>query len=361
MGALGGLARDSKIVAVGGDFSRDCGTTNISMATNCGSMRLVGGRITHAGVSNIVSNVNNFNKLFTPSFGSVRRPMLIDNASNMNAGVGLTFLLSGRSAVNVSTITVYMGSMVYYKTGPLFFLSCVTVNGGCPRGMTRVMSNVTRNYIRSNYTLVNNRATRRPNLVPISRCSITNFDINVTSGPGVVSNSGLYRNSMLLKLHSSNIRSGNFSLIEGVFSVGRRAVGTRCPRLSGALNRALLAPAGVCMGPLLTLVSGISMGTMSRVANNNFCRGVPHVLASNLSTGVGGSGVPILPVFGLVREMNGVPRRSVFGAFGVNMNVVVTITGRSTSGTLRILTTGNRSTIMLNRMIDNGSKMIFRW
>lgn len=271
----------------------------------------------------------------------------------MNAGLGLTFLVSGRSAVNVSYITVYIGSITYDNTGPLFFLSCVTYNGGCPRGVTRVIGNITSNYIRTNYTLINNRATRRPNLVPSRRCSLTNFAMNVNRGGGLISNRGLGTNSTLVNITSSNIRSGNFSLIHGIFSVGRGAVLSACSRLSGPLNRRLLAPAEVCIGPLLTLVSRIHMGTVSRVANNNFCRGIPHVLGSNFATIVRGSGYFGGPVFRLVRGINGVPRESVCGAFGVNANLIVTISTRGTSGTIRVLGTGNRRTTIVNRVGTN--------
>ncbi len=291
------------MVAVRGrSGSSDCTTTNISVATNCGTIRLVGGRVGHAGGRNYLSSINNFNNYFNLP-ANVRRPILISNASNYNAGIGLTVLVSGRSAVNVSTITVYIGSVVYINTGPLFFLSCVTYNGGCPRGVTTVINNITRNYIRSNTTLVNNRATRRPNLVPLRSCSLTNFTINVISGGGVVSGAAVTTNSIIVTLPSANVRSGNFSLYHGIFSVsggGPRLCIPQSRLNNGAVTRTLLAPAHVCIGPILTLLRRIAIGNVSRVANNNFCRGVPHSVPSNLNTGVSGSTIHILPVFSIV-------------------------------------------------------------
>ncbi len=326
----------------------------MSVATNCGTIRLVGGRVTHAGGRNYLSSMNNFNNYFNLPITNVRRPILISNASNYNAGIGVTVLVSGRSAVNVSTITVYMGSVVYYNTGPLFFLSCVTYNGGVPRGVTSVMNNMTRNYIRSNTTLVNNRATRRPNVVPIRSCSLTNFTINVMSGGGVLSGAHVTTNSIMVTLTSANMRSGNFSLYHGIFSVSHGPSGLCMPGRTlnkGSVTRALLAPAGVCIGSVLTLLRRISIGNVSRVANNNFCRGVPHSVPSKLYTGVSGSTMGVLPVFSLVTGANGIPRESVFGACGVNMNVDIIIPTGRTRGTLRVLGTRNRSTCMVNRVV----------
>ncbi len=347
---------------VGGSRSGSCTSTNISVATNCGTIRLVGGRVTHAGGSNYLSSINNFNNYFNLPITNVRRPMLIDNASNYNAGIGLTVLVSGRSAVNVSTITVYIGSVVYINTGPLFFLSCVTYNGGVPRGVTRVINNIDRNYMRSNTTLVNNRATRRPNVVPVSSCSLTNFTINVISGGGVLSGAAVRRSSIIVTLPSDNVRSGKFSLIHGIFSMRGYSLAGACRRLNnGSVNRILLAPAGVCMGPILRLLSGMGMHTVSRVANNNFCRGVPEDVPSNFNTRVMGSSIGILPVFSLLRGANGVPRESVCGACGVNINVDVIITGRSASGTLRVLGTGNRSTCVVNGVIGSSAGVAVVW
>lgn len=342
---------------VRGDFSRDCGTTNISVATKCGSIRLVGRRVGEALASKTVSSVNNFNKLFSLGSRVYSRPVLMDNASNMNAGLGVTVLLSGRSAVNVSYITVYMGSIVYYNTGPLFFLSCVTYKGGCPRGVTSVMSNITRNYIETNYTLVNNRATRRPNVVPRSSCSLTKFAMNVIGGPSMFSGGSMGTNSIVVTLPSDNMRSGKFSLIEGMFSFSGNNVSGACSRLNSAVNRTLLAPARVCMGPILTLTGRIGVGTMSRVANNNFCRGVPEDLPRNVATIVRGGTLGVLPMFSVVRGANGVPRESVFGAFGVNIKVDVAITPRSTSETMEVLRRDNASTCVVNRATDNRSNI----
>lgn len=253
----------------------------MGLRTKCRIIQHVGGRITSASHLNIVNGVNTFNNVFSLSTLGIGRPILIDNASNINAGLGLTFRVSGRSAVNISTITVYIGSILTRNTRPLIFLSCITINRGRPGGVRTVIDNITRNYHRTNYTLINNRATRVPNVCTRNRCSVTNFAINIIRGSGLVSNSGIGTNSILINVTSDNIRSGNFDLIHGVITSGYFSLRRMCPRLSGGLlNRILLAPAGVCIQRILRIVHGYSMRNVDRVANNKFSRGVPHVLRS---------------------------------------------------------------------------------
>lgn len=236
----------------------------------------------------MINNVNNFNNLFSLTSLKCGRPILVSNASNINAGLVITGLTGGRGAVNVSYITVYIGSVTTRKTRPLFFLSCVTYNGGSPTLLRRIITNITSNYIRTNSTLINNRATRVPNVCSRSRCSLTKFSINITRGSTVISNSAVIRNSILVNLPSANIRSGNFSLIHGtLFRRTNCAISAGVSRLNNrGLNSILLAPAGVCIGTLSPLFGTNIIGNITRVANNNFVRGVPHVVPSNLTTRV---------------------------------------------------------------------------
>lgn len=216
----------------------------------------------------IVNNLNNFNTLYTLPRGC-HRPILISNASNMNAGLHLTVSLGHRSAVNVSLITVYIGSLIIRNTRPLFFLSCCTAKGLSISATSTIVDNVTRKYLRSNYSLINNRATRVPKVCRNRSCSITNFYINIMRGSRVVSNSGIDSNSILVTLNSDNPRSGNCSLIHGVLRIDNYS--PRAARLSnGPLTSRLLTPAHVCIGSILRLVRGISIRTVTRLANNNF-------------------------------------------------------------------------------------------
>lgn len=347
----------------GEEFAVSCGASNMSVRTNCGSIRLVGRCMGRAVHTRILKKLNKFSKTFSlTGVGRVRRPILLSNASKYKAGMGLTVMVSGRSAVKVSTITVYIGSVTYTNKRPLFFLSCVTYKGGCPRGVTTVMGNITRKYGRSSTTLVNKRATRRPKLVPRSRCSLTKFTINIYSGGSVVAKRGLTTKSILVKVTSANIRDGKFSLMEGMFSVAGRSLSACCSSLKAALKRTLLTPAEVCMGTLGDVGgTNIAMGTYDRVANNKFCRGVPHVLGRKARTIMRGSDCPVPPVFTGLTGRNRVRRRVVCGAFGVKLKVILTISPTSISGAVSTVHRTKSRPCMINGVRTNRGKIALYW
>lgn len=196
-------------------FTVSCHSTNMSIITKHSFIRQVQTVMSHAHHPRILNKLNKFDNLYrVPT--NCRRPILISNASNMNAGLGVTRALGYRPAMNVSLITVYIGSVLAYKTRPLFFLSCLTANGLRPRTLTRIMRNVARNYRQTNYTLLKNRATRVPKFCTPNRCSLTNFYINIIRGSRVLSNDRIRVNSQIVNLTDDKIRDGNFDLIHGI-------------------------------------------------------------------------------------------------------------------------------------------------
>lgn len=70
-----------------------------------------------------------------------------------------------------------------------------------------------------------------------------------------------------------------------LFGSGGIGLDSRPTRLGNrAINRTLLAPAHVCIGPMLPLVGGNLVRKIDRVANNNLPRGLPQVFTSSLRT-----------------------------------------------------------------------------
>ncbi len=234
---------------------------------------------------NIVNNVKDFNKLFRDP---KRSAVLITSTSNMKAGLGITTLTNHRSAIKRSVIGRYIGSVLIRNTAPLFFLSCVNTTIFSATVFGSIITNLYGTYSRGGYTLLNNRATRVPNLCPMNRCSLINAVINRIGGSGIVANRGVTINSILVNLPSNNLRAGNFSLTHGIV-FRRRNLGPRSllPKASAAYTSTLLTMRGDFLGPILGILSGnIRVPSVTRVANNNFCSGVPHILPGGISIAV---------------------------------------------------------------------------
>ena len=275
----------------------------------------------------VLAGLGGFGGMFAPNLAGIKEPVLVSGADGVGTKLRLALLLDKHDTIGIDCVAMCVNDIICAGAKPLFFLDYIACGKNVPERIEAIVAGVAEGCVQAGCALVGGETAEHPGVMPEDDYDLAGFAVGLADKSALLDNRGMKAGDVLIALPSSGVHSNRFSLVRKVFGIEQdpAVLGRYAERLGRPLGEVLLQPTRIYVKPVLALLEAVPVLGLSHITGGGFYENIPRCLPGGLSARVDTDTLRVPPIFDLIAEVGGIPRRDMFNTFnmGVGMCCVV--------------------------------------
>jgi phosphoribosylformylglycinamidine cyclo-ligase len=262
--------------------------------------------------------------------------------------------MAGRlDTIGIDCVAMSANDVVCTGAEPLFFLDYLAVGRLVPDEVAEIVAGVAEGCRRAGCALLGGETAEHPGTLDAGRFDLAGFCVGLVDRKDLLDPGRVLPGDVLIGLRSSGVHSNGFSLIRGaLLGGGESSLQGVLPGIGRRLADELLEPTAIYVGPVMALARVGLARSAAHITGGGWHQNVPRALPPGLGAVVHLSAWVPPPIFDLVAEAAGVPRRDLFGVLNMGIGLVVVVRAQDQEQALAVGRAAGADPVILGSVVE---------
>jgi phosphoribosylformylglycinamidine cyclo-ligase len=271
-----------------------------------------------------LSEIGSFGGMFDGAFPGMRAPVLVASADGVGTKLKVAFETGVHDTVGRDLVNHCVDDILVQGARPLFFLDYVATGKLAPEVIAAVVEGCARGCRENGCVLLGGETAEMPGFYAEGEYDIAGFIVGVVDREKVIDGKRIAPGDAVLALPSVGLHTNGYSLARKLFfEVAGYKADTRVEELGATAGEALLAPHPSYLHPLGGLLDAGAIKGLAHITGGGLLENVPRILPEGTAVEISLGSWPVLPIFGLMQKLGGVPEREMYRTFNMGVGMVV--------------------------------------
>ena len=308
-----------------------------------------------------LSDIGGFGGLFELDLTGIEHPVLVSGTDGVGTKLKLAFLMDKHDTVGIDCVAMCVNDIICCGARPLFFLDYIACGKNVPEKIAQIVSGVAEGCVQSGAALIGGETAEMPGFYPVDEYDLAGFSVGVVDKRKVFNKETIQPGDVILGLPSSGVHSNGFSLVRKVLDVEHCDLKAPMEELNGAsLGETLLTPTRIYVKTILALMEKVAIKSVSHITGGGFYENIPRSLPKGMTAKIREDDVPVLPVFALIQEKGGIPRREMFNTFNMGIGMTVVVSTQEAEKAVAVLEAMGEKPVRLGEIVP-GDEGVILW
>ncbi len=308
-----------------------------------------------------LSDIGGFGGLFELDLTGIEKPVLVSGTDGVGTKLKLAFLMDRHDTVGIDCVAMCVNDIICCGAKPLFFLDYIACGKNFPEKIAGIVSGVAEGCVQAGCALIGGETAEMPGFYPVEEYDLAGFSVGVVDKNKVFDKSAMEPGDVILGLPSSGVHSNGFSLVRKVLDVEHCDLTAPIAKLDGkSLGETLLTPTRIYVKSILALMEQVTIKSVSHITGGGFYENIPRSLPKGMTAKIEEARVPILPIFRLIEETGGIPRREMFNTFNMGIGMTVVVSADQAGQAMELLRAAGETPCLLGEIVA-GDEGVILW
>ena len=306
----------------------------------------------------VLGDIGGFGGLF--ALGKYEEPVLVSGTDGVGSKLKVAFMLGRHHTVGIDLVAMSVNDILVAGAEPLFFLDYIGIARLDPVQVAEIVAGVAAGCRAAGCALIGGETAELPDLYSAGEYDLAGFAVGVAERQRLIDGSAIESGDVLLGLAASGLHSNGYSLARKlIFEVGGFTCADIPPGLGVTAGEELLRPTRIYVRPVLPLVKAGLLKGMAHITGGGFIDNIPRMLPVGLGVEVTRGSWPILPVFGLLKELGHVAENEMYRTFNMGIGFVLVVAESDVKEVrTRLLDLGEASYVIGRVMAGEGVSLV---
>lgn len=301
----------------------------------------------------VLDELGGFGGMFELDMTGLQRPVLVSGTDGVGTKLKLAFLMDKHDTVGIDCVAMCVNDIICCGAKPQIFLDYIALGKNVPERVAQVVSGVAEGCVRAGCALVGGETAEMPGFYPEDEYDLAGFSVGVVEKSRVLDKNTMEPGDVLLALPSSGVHSNGFSLVRKVFQVEKGGLDKHYDDLGTTLGETLLTPTRIYVKPVLSMLdAGVRVRSISHITGGGFYENIPRSLGKGMTARIEKQAVRVPPIFHLIEQVGGIPKRDMFNTFNMGVGMCVTVAAEDVDLALDMLSQAGEKAYVLGEIAE---------
>jgi len=321
-------------------FSASYAAAGVDITAGYESVNRIKPLVESTYIPGVLGGLGGFGGMFElMGVSGMERPVAVSGTDGVGTKLKIAFLTDRHDTVGIDCVAMCVNDIVCSGARPLFFLDYVAMGKNIPQRTEKIVAGVAEGCRQAGCALIGGETAEMPGFYPEEEYDLAGFAVGIVDYKDIIDGSSITEGDMLVGIASSGLHSNGFSLVRKVFDVNRENLREYVPELGKTLGEELLTPTKIYVSAVLKLIENFKphIKGISHITGGGFYENVPRMLPENIKAVINVNSFPVPPIFGLLAERGGIPKRDMYNTFNMGIGLVIAVSREQGENVLSFL------------------------
>lgn len=276
----------------------------------------------------VLGGVGGFAGLYDLSaFASYRRPLLATSTDGVGTKVAIAQALDIHDTIGFDLVGMVVDDIVVVGAKPLFMTDYIATGRVVPERVADIVRGIAQACEVAGTALVGGETAEHPGLLAPDEYDVAGAATGIVEADAVLGPDRVRDGDVLVAMASSGLHSNGYSLVRAVVKHAGWDLSRHVDEFGRTLGEELLEPTRVYASDVLALAAddAAQVHAFTHVTGGGLAANLARVLPAGLVATVDRSTWDVPPVFRIVRDLGGVPRRDLENTLNLGVGMVAVV------------------------------------
>jgi phosphoribosylformylglycinamidine cyclo-ligase len=275
----------------------------------------------------MIGGIGGFAGLFDASaLTSYTRPLLATSTDGVGTKVAVAQAMDVHDTIGFDLVGMVVDDLVVCGAEPLFMTDYIACGRVVPERIAAIVKGIAEACVQAGCALVGGETAEHPGLLGPDDYDVAGATTGVVEAEDLLGPARVRPGDAVLAMASSGLHSNGYSLVRHVFGKAGWDYDREVPELGGTLGAELLVPtriyAKACLDLARDAATGPGVHAMAHVTGGGLAANLARVMPEELTATLERGTWEPAPIFGLVREVGGVPQPDLESTLNCGVGMV---------------------------------------
>jgi phosphoribosylformylglycinamidine cyclo-ligase len=288
----------------------------------------------------VIGGIGGFAGLFDASaLLGYRRPLLASSTDGVGTKIAVAQALDKHDTVGLDLVAMVVDDIVVCGARPLFMTDYIACGRVVPERIAAIVSGIAAGCAQAGCALTGGETAEHPGLIAPDDYDLAGAAVGVVEADDLLGPHRVRTGDVVVALSASGLHSNGFSLVRRVLDLAGWSYQRHVDELGRTIGEELLEPTRIYSADVMALAAALGEGlhAVSHVTGGGLAANLARVLPRGQEALVDRSSWTPAPVFGLIRQLGGVPRADLERTLNLGVGMVVVLAPDRVDGALTLL------------------------
>lgn len=299
----------------------------------------------------VLTDIGGFGGLFALNKDKYEDPVLVSGTDGVGTKLKIAFLMDKHDTVGIDAVAMCVNDIICGGAEPLFFLDYIALGKNRPEKVAQIVKGVAEGCVMSGCSLVGGETAEMPGFYPENEYDIAGFAVGIVDRKKIIDGKSIKEGDKLIGLASSGLHSNGFSLVRKLLNPTEEKLRKHIDQIDGVLGEELLTPTRIYVKTIMQLKDKFAIKGLSHITGGGFIENIPRMIPDGLRVRINLGSWPVLPIFGLLKELGGMSVNSIYNTFNMGIGMVMAVDPGSEQEVVRYLGTLGEKAYVIGEVI----------
>lgn len=288
----------------------------------------------------VINNFGSFGGLYDISNLGISDPVLVSGTDGVGTKLMLALEANDYSTIGQDLVAMSVNDIVTIGAKPLYFLDYIAVNKIEPQIVGEIVKSICDGLVLCDCSLIGGETAEMSSLYAKGDFDLAGFVTGVVSKSKMIDITTVKPGDAIIGLASNGIHSNGYTLVRDTFfNQADYKLDDHVESLGCDLKTELLKPTKIYVNSVLETVSKFEVRSITHITGGGFYenieRGLPEGVAARIIPG----SYPVLPIFDLIQEINGITSEEMHGIFNMGIGMCLVVKDEDKEAVVELLNT----------------------
>ncbi len=299
----------------------------------------------------VLTDIGGFGGLFALNKDKYEEPVLVSGTDGVGTKLKIAFLMDKHDTVGIDAVAMCVNDIVCGGAEPLFFLDYIALGKNRPEKVAQIVKGVAEGCVMSGCSLIGGETAEMPGFYPENEYDIAGFAVGIVDRKKIIDGKSIKEGDKLIGLASSGLHSNGFSLVRKLLNPTEEKLKKHIDQIDGVLGEELLTPTRIYVKTIMQLKEKFNIKGLSNITGGGFIENIPRMIPDGLRVRINLGSWPVLPIFGLLKELGGMNVNSIYNTFNMGIGMVMAVDREIEQEVVRYLGTLGEKAYVIGEVI----------
>lgn len=315
------------------------------------AVRLMRNDVKRTFRSEVLTDIGGFGGLFALNKDKYEDPVLVSGTDGVGTKLKIAFLMDKHDTIGIDAVAMCVNDIICGGAEPLFFLDYIALGKNRPEKVAQIVKGVAEGCVMSGCSLIGGETAEMPGFYPENEYDIAGFAVGIVDRKKIIDGKSIKEGDKLIGLASSGLHSNGFSLVRKLLNPTEEKLKKHIDQLDGVLGEELLTPTRIYVKAIMQLKDKFVIKGLSHITGGGFIENIPRMIPDGLRVRINLGSWPVLPIFGLLKELGGMSVNSIYNTFNMGIGMVMAVDPGLEQDVVSYLTTLGEKAYVIGEVI----------
>ncbi|MFV0402069.1 MAG: phosphoribosylformylglycinamidine cyclo-ligase [Oscillospiraceae bacterium] len=288
-------------------------------------------------VPGVIDGIGGFGGLFGLNLKGVKRPVLVSGTDGVGTKIKIAQAMDRHNTIGIDCVAMCVNDVVCAGAAPLFFLDYIAIGKNVPEKVEQIVAGVAEGCVQAGCALIGGETAEHPGVMPEEDYDLAGFTVGLVDEEDILSRD-VREGDTLVSVASSGVHSNGFSLIRKVLGDDKKSLEAHSNELGMTVGDCLLTPTKIYVKPILRLLKGVAVRSISHITGGGFYENIPRALPDGCGAVIERAALDIPPIFQMIAKKGNIPDHDMFNTFNMGAGMVAVVAKDQAEEAVQILT-----------------------